>query len=297
MAGRLEGKVAFITGAASGIGLGTVEKFVAEGAKVLAADVQDEKGAMLEARFPGLVKYMHCDVMDEAQIKAAIDGAAETFGGLDAVFNNAGSAGTPAPVEIMSTRDWKDIFDLLLTSVMLGTKYAIPHLLARGGGAITNTASIAGLQAGYGPIAYSTAKAAVVHFSRCAAAELSPRKIRVNAVCPGLIATSIFGTAVGMDRAGADQMAAMIHEKGGVAQPVGRPGFPSDIAEALCWLSSDGGSFVTGTHFVVDGGITLGPRSAWDPEAGSPFLKAMGIEPEQAAQMREAQLAMLAARQ
>ena len=129
---------------------------------------------------------------------------------------------------------------------------------ARGGGSIINTASIAGLQAGWGPLAYSTAKCAVIHMSRCAAAELSPQKIRVNAICPGLIATSIFGAALGMPREGADQLAAMVAERGAVAQPIPKPGLPEDIAGAALWLASDDSRFVTGTHVVVDGGITIG---------------------------------------
>ncbi|HEX3918751.1 MAG TPA: SDR family oxidoreductase, partial [Caulobacteraceae bacterium] len=148
------------------------------------------------------------------------------------------------------------------------------------GGSIINTASIAGLQAGWGPVAYSTAKAAVIHMSRCAAAELSPQGIRVNAICPGLIATSIFGAAIGMPVAAADQMAARVAENASIAQPVKKPGLPEDIARAALYLASDDSAFVTGTHIVVDGGITVGSRHAWDPSAGSPFAAIFGFTPE-----------------
>ena len=158
-------------------------------------------------------------------------------------------------------------------------------MLARGGGSIINTASIAGLQAGWGPLAYSTAKAAVVHMSRCAAAELSPQGIRVNAICPGLIATSIFGTAIGMDRAGADQMAARVAEHASVAQPIRKPGLPEDIARAALYLASDDSAFVTGIHLIVDGGITVGSRHSWDPAAGSPFAQIFGFTAEEMAQL------------
>lgn len=289
MSGRLEGKVIAVTGAASGIGLGTVERLVAEGAMVLAADIQDEKGAALETRFKGAVAYIHCDVTDEGQVKAAIELAVGRFGGLDGMFNNAGSGGVMGPVESTDVAAWKATMDLLLTSVFLGTKHATPHIAARGGGAIVNTASIAGLQAGWGPLAYSTAKAAVIHFSRSAAAELCQKKIRVNAICPGLIATSIFGASIGLPREQADQMGAMVAQQGGSAQPAGRPGMPSDIAEAVVWLMSDAGSFVTGTHFVVDGGITLGPRHAWDPNTLSPFAEALGMTMEQMAAIAQPQ--------
>jgi NAD(P)-dependent dehydrogenase (short-subunit alcohol dehydrogenase family) len=130
-------------------------------------------------------------------------------------------------------------------------------------------------------LAYSTAKAAVVHMSRCAAAELSPLKIRVNAICPGLIATSIFGTALGMPREGADQMAALVAQNAAVAQPVPKPGLPADIAAAVLYLASDDAQFVTGTHLVVDGGITVGSRHAWDATAPSPFAAIFGMSGEE----------------
>lgn len=288
---RLDGKVAVVTGAASGIGLGTVERLVAEGARVLATDIQDEKGEALATRFKGAVAYRHCDVMDEAQIKAAIDAAAAEFGGLDILFNNAGAGGAMGGVEETDVEGFRRTLDLLLVSVMAGTKYATPHMKARGGGSIINTASIAGTEAGWGPIAYSTAKGAVIHFTRCAAADLSQYKIRINAICPGFIATSIFGASLGMARPVADQMAALIADKGGPMQPIGRVGAPGDIAAAVAFLASDDAGFITGTHMIVDGGITIGPRHAWDKTASSPFLDALGIDQQQAEAMRVAMTA------
>ena len=284
MAGRLEGKVALITGGCSGIGLGAVELFLAEGARVVAGDVQDEKGAMLETRFPGRLRYAHCDVTNEAQIAAACVLAAEAFGGLDILFNNAGHAGLPGGVEAMTAEGWDATFALLVRGPALGMKHALPLMRARGGGSIINTASIAGLQAGWGPLAYSTAKGAVIHMTRCAAAELSPQKIRVNAICPGLIATSIFGTALGMPREAADQMAAMIVQNAAGVQPIPKAGLPADIAAAALYLASDDSAFVSGTHIVVDGAITIGGRHAWDVASPSPFAAIMGVTAEQ---MRE----------
>jgi NAD(P)-dependent dehydrogenase (short-subunit alcohol dehydrogenase family) len=282
MTGRLEGKVALITGGCSGIGLGTVERFVAEGASVVAADVQDEKGAMLERRFPDRVRYARCDVTIEAEIAAACAAAADAFGGLDCIFNNAGTAGLPGNVEAIESEAWDRVFALLVRGPALGMKHALPLMRERGGGSVINTASIAGLQAGWGPLAYSAAKAAVIHMSRCAAAELSPQAIRVNAICPGLIATSIFGTAIGLPRDAADQMAALVAQNASVAQPIARSGLPEDIANAALYLASDESRFVTGTHIVVDGGITIGSRHAWDPAAGSPFAAIFGVSPEEA---------------
>ena len=281
MAARLEGKVALITGGCSGIGLSTVELFLGEGAMVVAADVQDEKGAMLEKRFPDTLRYIHCDVTSEADIKAACALAASAFGGLDILFNNAGHGGLSGGVEAMTAEGWDATFVLLVRGPALGMKHALPLMLARGGGSIINTASIAGLQAGWGPLAYSTAKGAVIHMTKCAAAELSPRNIRVNAICPGLIATSIFGTALGLSRDAADQMAAMVAERAAGVQPVPKAGMPADIAAAALYLASDDSAFVSGTHIVVDGAITVGGRHAWDPASGSPFATIMGVTAEQ----------------
>jgi len=271
MAGRLEGKVAVITGGVSGIGLGTVELFIAEGARVVAADIQDEKGRMLAQRFGDKLRYIRCDVTVEGDIAGAVGLAASEFGGLDILFNNAGiSDGMRAIAEIEAEK-WSWIFDVLVRGPALGMKYAAPLMVERGGGAIINTASIAGLQAGWGPIAYSSAKAAVIHMSKVAAAQLSPQKIRVNAICPGLIATSIFGASLGLPREVADQMAARVAEHGASVQPIPKAGAPDDIAQAALYLASDAAQFVTGTHIVVDGGITVGARHSWDQTGPSPF--------------------------
>lgn len=276
MAGRLDGKVALITGGVSGIGLGTVELFVAEGAKVVAADIQDEKGAMLEQRFGGAVRYARCDVTQEADIAAAAGLAKSAFGGLDVLFNNAGISDMMRTVAEFEPERWNWVFDILVRGPALGLKHATPLMLERGGGSIINTASIAGLQAGWGPIAYSSAKAAVIHMSRCAAAQLSPQKIRVNAICPGLIATSIFGASLGLPREVADQMAARVAENAPKAQPIPKAGLPEDIAKAALYLASDDSAFVTGQHLVVDGGITVGSRHSWDQTAASPLMELFG---------------------
>ena len=291
MTGRLQGKIAVVTGAASGIGLGATELFIAEGAKVVAADMQDAKGAALEQRFGEAVAYVHCDVTREDDVKAALRTAKDRFGGLDVLFNNAGSGGAPNGVEDMTAAAWDGTMALLLRSVMLGMTHALPLMRERGGGSIINTASIAGLQAGWGPLAYSTAKGAVIHLTRCAAAELSPQNIRVNASCPGLIATSIFGASMGLPREVADQMAARVAEVAPKMQPVPKAGMPEDIANAALFLASDASAFVSGQHFVVDGAITIGGRHAWDPQAVSPLLDARGVTAEQAEQMRAARIA------
>lgn len=286
---NLSGKVAIITGAASGIGLAGVEVFVNAGAQVVAADLQDEKGEALVARFGSdKVAYQHCDVTDPAALKALMQRATDTFGGLDILWNNAGSGGTPTGVEDLDLGGYDMTMDLLLKSVFAATHYAIPHMQVRGGGSIVNTSSISAVCAGYAPITYSVAKKAVAHFSKLAASELAKHQIRVNAILPGFIATSIFGASLGLPREQADQMAEMVAQNGGSMQPIGRIGQGKDIAEMAAFLSSDTAGFITGGEFLVDGGMTVGPRHSWDETDGGPLLNALGITREQAEQMATA---------
>ena len=288
MSDRLKDKVAVVTGAASGIGLATVELFIEEGARVLAADVQEDAGRALEQRFPEVLRFVPCDVTQPPQIQHAIGSAAAQFGGLDILISNAGAGGSRAGVESFDAAAWDATQALLLRSVVAGAAYAVPHMKRRGGGAIVNTASVAALQAGYAPLAYSVAKAGVLHFTRVAATELSAHRIRINAIVPGFIATSIFGRIFDLGSEGSQQLAAQIAERSGTANPIGRAGLPRDIAEAALFLASDAAGFVTGTHLTVDGGITIGPRHAWDPAAPNPLTDALGISPEQFQAMRTA---------
>ena len=290
MAQRLQGKVAVITGAASGIGLATTELFIEEGARVIAVDVQTPAGRALEERFGAALCFAQCDVTQLPQLKAAIDLAATHFGGLDILFSNAGSGGSTAGVETFDADGWDSTQALLLRSVAAGASYAVPHMKNRGGGAIVNTSSISALQAGYAPISYSVAKAGVLHYTRLAAAELSAHHIRINAIVPGFIATSIFGGMFGMDLAQAKALAEKIAADSGGANPIGRSGMPRDIAEAALFLASDASGFITGTHITVDGGITIGPRHAWDMKVEGPMKDAIGLTRAQLVAMRAARL-------
>lgn len=286
----LDGKVAVITGAASGIGLATVERFVEAGARVLAADVQAEAGEALAQRFSGVVKFQRCDVTQTAQLRAAIDGAAAHFGGLDILFSNAGAGGSLAGVENFDEAAWDATQALLLKSVAAGAAYAVPHMRRRGGGSIINTSSVSALQAGYAPLCYSVAKAGVLHFTRVAAAELAPQRIRINAIVPGFIATNIFGGIMNLSAEQAREFVAQIAERSGTANPVGRSGLPRDIAEAALFLASDAAGFMTGTHLTVDGGLTIGPRHAWDLNAAGPMTDVMGLSPQELRALREARM-------
>ncbi|MEM9841320.1 MAG: SDR family oxidoreductase [Pseudomonadota bacterium] len=285
----LSGKVAVITGAASGIGAAGVEVFVDAGAQVVAGDLQDDKGAALVARFGAeKVAYQTCDVTDPDALKALMQTATDRFGGLDILWNNAGSGGTPSTIEDLDLDGYDMTMDLLLKSVFVGTHHALPHLQARGGGSVINTSSISARLAGYAPITYSVAKKAVAHFSKLAAAELAKHKIRVNAIVPGFIATSIFGASLGLPREQADQMAEMVAQGGAAMQPIGRTGQARDIAEMAAFLSSDAAGFITGGEFLVDGGITVGPPHSWNDALAGPILDALGITTEQAEQMAAA---------
>lgn len=284
---RLDNKVAVITGACSGIGLATTELFLAEGAQVLAADVQDEVGQQLQKQYAGQLHFAHCDVTRLDELRAAIDSAATHFGGLDILFSNAGRIGTMAGVQAFNPAAWDDTQNLLLRSVAAGASYAVPHMVQRGAGAIVNTSSISALQAGYAPLAYSVAKAGVLHYTRVAAAELSALNIRINAVVPGFIATRIFGGLFGMDAQTSQGLAERVRDHSSTANPIGRSGDPKDIAEAVLYLASDAARFVTGTHITVDGGITMGPRHSWDPHTTSPMSEALGVTREQIEAMRK----------
>lgn len=287
MSTSLDGKVAVVTGAASGIGLATVELFVERGAKVLAADMNAEAGQALADRLGDAVRFMRCDVTDCTQLKAAIDGAAAQFGGLDILFSNAGAGGTPGGAQDFDEAGWDRTMALLLRSVAAGTAYAVPHLRARGGGAIVNTSSVSALQSGYAPLCYSVAKAGVLHYTRVAAAELAPLNIRINAVVPGFIATNIFGAMMALPPEQAAGMVQAVADRSGRANPIGRSGQPRDIAEAVAYLASDAASFVTGTHITVDGGLTIGPRHSWDLDSASPMTEVTGLTPRQMRAMRE----------
>jgi NAD(P)-dependent dehydrogenase (short-subunit alcohol dehydrogenase family) len=276
----LKGKVAIVTGGCSGIGRGTVNVLRRAGARVACVDVQDEKGHALAKELGDGVLYVHADVTSEDEVAAAFGRVVEHFGGIDTLFNNAGAA-EPLDSDPFDLTIFEGVQKLLVQSVVLGIKYAVPSMVARGGGSIVNTASIAGLQAGYGPFAYSVAKGAVVHLSRVAAAALAKDAIRVNAICPGLIPTSIFGRALGESIADADRRARDISERAHGWQPIRIAGSPEDIGNAVAYFASDLSRFVTGQFLAVDGGITVGPRAAWEESAAIESWTRIGLSDEQ----------------
>ncbi len=267
---RFSDKCAVVTGAASGIGRETALLFAREGAQVFAADLDLAGAQAVAVEAPGITAVA-CDVCNVAQIKALMDQAATACGGIDIVFNNAGAGGAGAPIDEIEPEDWDRTMDLLLRSVAMGIRYAAPHMKHRKGASIVNTSSVAGIGAGYAPTAYSVAKAGVLHLTKLAATDLARYGIRVNAVQPGFINTNIFTASVEMPADKLHTAKAMIAQMSTNAQPVARGGQPIDIANAVAYLCSEAAGFMTGTSMLVDGGITIGQRHAWDPETPGLF--------------------------
>ena len=280
MADRLDGKVAIITGGASGIGEGAVRLFAAEGARVVVADIQDDRGRALVESIGGDTSYVHANVGRETEVRGAVEHAVDRFGRLDAIFNNAGFGGVMEPIVDVDEAAYDETMDGLLKGVFFGIKHAARAMQAQGGGgAIVNTASVAGISAGNGPSVYSVAKGAVVHLTRVAAYELGEHNIRVNCICPGGIATPIFAKSMGLSAEEADRTIEPMAEVLGQAQPIARSGRPADIAHAALWLCSDDASFVTGHPLVVDGGLTLGRQQTGETgEAIRDMFRAIGLD-------------------
>jgi NAD(P)-dependent dehydrogenase (short-subunit alcohol dehydrogenase family) len=259
--GRLDGKRAVITGAASGIGEATARLFAAEGASVVLADVDDGRGGRLAAEIGERAVFVQADVSTELDIDLAVAACVQLFGGLDVMFNNAGVPGSVGGIEEIDVASWDHTLGVHLRGVFLGIRAAARVMRPQGYGSIINTSSVAAFRANMAGHDYSAAKAAIRQLTVTTANELGEHGVRVNAVCPGAIATSIFGRAAGLDGETAqrtvDFMTAALSE----AAPIRRTGQPIDIAEAVLWLASDSSAFVNGQAIAVDGGLLTGtPR-------------------------------------
>jgi NAD(P)-dependent dehydrogenase (short-subunit alcohol dehydrogenase family) len=243
---RLAGKVALVTGAASGIGRASAMRLAAEGARVVVADVDEKAGEEVALATGGA--FVRCDVTREDDIKAAVAEAQRRWGRLDVAHNNAGWEGPLGKLVDVSADDFDRVIAINLKGVFLGMKHEIPAMIAAGGGSIVNTASVAGLVANQGAIAYSAAKHGVVGLTRTAAAEYARKNVRVNAVCPGWTDTPM------SRRVGAENQKVM---DGYVARvPAGRLGKPEEVAALVAFLASDEAAYLTGAALPVDGGWT-----------------------------------------
>lgn len=250
--GRLQGKVAVITGGASGIGLGTARRFVEEGASVVIADLQVEAGVKAAAEFGGKARSIRTDVTSEVDVAAAVDLAVAEFGQLDIMVNNAGIVGAVGPIAKTSVESWDTTIAILLRGVFLGMKHAARVMQPRRSGVILSLSSTAGILGGLGPHAYTAAKHAVVGLTKSAASELAASGIRVNAVAPAGTVTPMTASAVTGDVNDEEKTAAAFK----ASSPLGIAAFPVDIANALLYLASDEARYVTGQTLAVDAGAT-----------------------------------------
>jgi len=258
---KLEGRVALITGGTGGIGAATVRRFVAEGAWVVASGRSSERGAELVRELGDHVRFIAADVTRPEQIDAMVDETVAWRGRLDVLFNNAGEAQAPASLLALDPAALRAEIDTLFTSVALATRKAALAMREHGG-VILNCGSTAGHRAGSQSAVYSALKAAVSHFTRCAALELAEHRIRVNAISPGAIVTPIFLKSLAVPEGRESEALDLLRQVFASALPAGRAGEPADIASAAAFLASDEGSYVTGQDWVVDGGLTAGLSAA-----------------------------------
>jgi NAD(P)-dependent dehydrogenase (short-subunit alcohol dehydrogenase family) len=255
--GELNGKIAVITGGASGIGERSVRLFVEEGARVVIADMQRERGEALAAELKGAAVFAEVEVRQEEQVKAAIDVAVQQWGRLDCIFNNAGFGGVIGPVEATPVDEFDMTFDVRVRGVFLGMKHAAPIMKQQRSGSIINTGSVAGIMAGYSPHAYAAAKAAVLQLTKSVAMELGEHQIRVNAICPGWVETPLIESQIQAraDRHGGDRQAGvadLLSEK----QPSRRLAQPTEIGALAVWLCDPKAHNITGAAIPIDGGWT-----------------------------------------
>jgi NAD(P)-dependent dehydrogenase (short-subunit alcohol dehydrogenase family) len=253
---RLAGRVALITGAASGIGKATAERLAAEGAAVMITDIDDDDGKAVACALGARGRqaaYLHLDVGSEQEWQRAVEGAVEQLGGLDVLVNNAGVRGEPEPIEETSLASWDRSITVLQTGVFLGMKWAAPALLESGHASVVNISSVFGASGGFGTSpAYHAAKGAVRILTKTAALRWAKRGIRVNSVHPGFIDTPLLRP--GSDSAGEPSGFGKFHRAILDATPLGRLGRPEEVAAGVAYLASDEAAFVTGSELYIDGG-------------------------------------------
>jgi meso-butanediol dehydrogenase / (S,S)-butanediol dehydrogenase / diacetyl reductase len=244
---KLENKVSLITGAASGIGAATAKLFAAEGATVIVVDIDESNGRRVAEEIGARAIFHKANVSEPLEVEAMVKLAVDRFGRLDVLHNNVATAGAVAPVGDMPIEAWQRAIAVSLSGVFYGMRFALPQMVAQGGGVIVNTASVSGLAADYMLGAYNAAKAGVINLTRTAAIEYARKNIRVNAVCPGSVATPPLLRAIGE---GEGRRLLEDHH------PVGRIGLPEEIARVVLFLAGEDSSFMTGSIVLADGGIS-----------------------------------------
>jgi xanthoxin dehydrogenase len=274
MTRRLEGQVALVTGAASGIGEASVRAFVAEGARVVVADIQEDRGRRIAEELGEAAIFSHTDVTRESSIAAAVDCAVAHFGRLDCLFANAGIVGAMGPIDEIPAEEYDATMAVNLRGVFLSMKHAARVMKPRRSGAILCTASVAALRGGLGPHVYAAAKSALIGLTRNVAAELASHGIRVNCIAPGNIATEMIA---GLATGDAGKVAEIEAALAAVSPLPGRAGRASDVAHAAVYLASEAAAFVSGHTLVVDAGLTTGSGSSLPPFASyAPMLREAG---------------------
>lgn len=260
MAGELSGKVAIVTGGASGLGLACAELFIEEGAKVVIADINTANGEAVAAKLGSAARFRRVDVVNADDVQALVDFTAAEFGGLDIMINNAGIGGKFHERFIDDDlSDYRAVLDINLLGVMLGSQRAARYMRDHGGGSIINTTSTAATLAGFGVMSYRVAKAAVTLFSRSIAIDFAEYGVRVNCIAPGQIQTPLTAYAEpGMSPDVADRVRKATEPVMDGARPLKRKGAPADVAQAALFFASERSAYVTGTTMPVDGGVLAG---------------------------------------
>ena len=258
---RLEGKVAVITGAASGIGAATAKTYVDHGARVVLGDIQDEAGESMAAALGGASHaiFRHCNVTEEADVQGLVEGAVLEFGQIDVIFNCAGIVGAVGPMSTTPAEEWKLTIDIMINGVFYGMKHASRYMKEAGSGSIISMSSTAGVMGGLGPHAYAAAKHAVVGMTKNLAAEMGGHGVRVNCIAPAGMATPMVADVLTGDHHNLDDTIAALAE----ASPLkGRAGLAQDVANAALWLASDESGYTSGLTLTVDAGATTGSTAA-----------------------------------
>ena len=252
---RLQGKVAVITGAASGIGAATARRFKDEGCSLILGDIQSDLGHDLANALGDRVFFEHCNVTLEADVKKLVDRALSAFGQLDIMFNNAGIVGAKGPIDQTPADEWRITTDILINGVFYGVKHAAAVMKQQRSGSIINMSSVAGVMGGLAPHAYTTAKHAVIGLTTSASAELCQHNIRVNAIAPFSMATPMVADAHLQDHHATDEVAKTLAANSPLP---GRAGTALDVANAALWLASDESGYTSGLTLTTDAGVTTG---------------------------------------